>query len=67
MKYVMCIVHCAARAALSLASELLRLIEVLVLNEVVEEGGTGQRTGGENAAARSVRAREVPWHARLTD
>ena len=41
------------------ASELLRLIEVLVLNEVVEEGGTGQRTGGENAAARSARARSV--------
>ena len=44
------------------ASELLRLIEVLVLNEVVEEGGTGQRTGGEKrccaerACAKRVRA-----------
>jgi len=42
MKCVMCIVHCAARAAHSLASELLRLVEVLVLNEVVEEGGAGR-------------------------
>ena len=41
MKCVMCIVHCAARAAHSLASELLRQVEVLVLNEVVEEGGAG--------------------------
>ena len=41
MKRVMCIVHCAARAAHSLASELLRQVEVLVLNEVVEEGGAG--------------------------
>ena len=41
------------------ASELLRLIEVLVLNEVVEDGGTGQRSGGENAAARSARARSA--------
>ena len=41
MKCVTCIVHCAARAAHSLASELLRQVEVLVLNEVVEEGGAG--------------------------